>query len=316
MSYLSLLESFVAVYRTGAMTRAAQALNLTQPAVSSHIQALEVRLGGSLFARVARGVVPLPAGHDLARSVVPHIDALHALLGNVQEPTSGGTVHLGGVPGIMATKVLPALARLTDEGVRLRVRRLGALRQAKEVALGHLDLGVVPSRVVHPGTEAEPLYRADLLLVGNASWADRLRKAGGALPGAFAGVPLVEYDQDVRILEAYWKEVFGESPKPADVVLDDLPMVVSAVEAGAGVAVLPSYMVEGQVAAGRLLVLHNPLRTPHNTLFLIQAAGRRLSPPARRVRDALLEAAREWERTWREVRTRAVRPRAARRRRR
>jgi DNA-binding transcriptional LysR family regulator len=259
-------------------------------------------------------VVPLPAAHDLARSAAPHIDALGALLGQAQEPTSGGTVHLAGVPGIMTTKVLPALARLTDEGVRLRVRRLGTLRQAEEVALGHLDLGVVPRRVVHPGTEAEPLYRADLLLVGNPSWADRLRMAGGALPGAFEHVPLVEYDQDVRILEAYWKEVFGESPRPADVVLDDLPMVVAAVEAGAGAAVLPSYMIEGHLAAGRLVVLHRPRRTPHNTLFLIQAAGRRLSPPARRVRETLLAAATEWDRAWRIARTRAVRPAAARRR--
>jgi hypothetical protein len=69
----------------------------------------------------------------------------------------------------------------------------------------------------------------------NASWADCLRKAGGTVPGAFEEMPPVECDQDVRILEAYWKVVFGESPKPAGVVLDDLPMVVSAVEAGAGV---------------------------------------------------------------------------------
>lgn len=69
MADLAWLRTFVAIHRTGSLTRAAKKLNLTQPAISQQLKALEGQLGWPLFARNARGVVATPAGDELAALV-------------------------------------------------------------------------------------------------------------------------------------------------------------------------------------------------------------------------------------------------------
>jgi DNA-binding transcriptional LysR family regulator len=58
---LDLLRTFLAVYREGSLTRAAQRLSLSQPAVTGQLKTLEAELGRPLFTRLPRGVEPTPA---------------------------------------------------------------------------------------------------------------------------------------------------------------------------------------------------------------------------------------------------------------
>ena len=62
-------HTFLAVYRTGSFTRAAEQLHVTQPAVSQHIRQLEGHYGCALFSKTGRGVEPTPAGHLLYRAL-------------------------------------------------------------------------------------------------------------------------------------------------------------------------------------------------------------------------------------------------------
>lgn len=59
------LRAFVVVAREGQVTRAAEQLHVSQPALSKQIRALEHRLGTRLFARTAQGVVTTPVGATL-----------------------------------------------------------------------------------------------------------------------------------------------------------------------------------------------------------------------------------------------------------
>jgi DNA-binding transcriptional LysR family regulator len=89
------LHTFVAVYRSGSITKAAKYLNLSQPAVSGQIRTLETQIGRDLFTRTSRGIIRRAAAHELARSSGPHIDALELLGETVQISDYEGTVHLG-----------------------------------------------------------------------------------------------------------------------------------------------------------------------------------------------------------------------------
>ncbi len=62
-------HTFLAVYRTGSFTRAAEQLHVTQPAVSQHIRQLEAHYGCSLFSKTGRGVEPTSAGKLLYRAL-------------------------------------------------------------------------------------------------------------------------------------------------------------------------------------------------------------------------------------------------------
>ena len=68
------LEALVAVARLGGFTRAAAALNLSQPAVSRRLGLLERELGAPLFERIPSGIVLTAAG----QAFLPHAEALLA----------------------------------------------------------------------------------------------------------------------------------------------------------------------------------------------------------------------------------------------
>src|SRR5215207_3726643 len=95
---LDLLRTFLAVHRERSLTRAAQRLSLSQPAVTMQLRALEEGLGRPLFTRMPRGVSPTAAGDLLARRITEPLDQLSGLLdaGLDQPPSLAGVVHLGG----------------------------------------------------------------------------------------------------------------------------------------------------------------------------------------------------------------------------
>src|ERR1044071_1388916 len=75
------LRMLVAIADNGTVTRAASTLNVSQPALSHGLRALERGIGVSLFARRPRGLVPTEAGERLlrtARTVLREIDRARA----------------------------------------------------------------------------------------------------------------------------------------------------------------------------------------------------------------------------------------------
>src|SRR6187399_3066109 len=73
------LRSFAAVAELGHLTRAAERLHVSQPAVSAQIKALEDELGVSLFERVSSGMVLTSAGRKLLPAAEKVLDAAQAL---------------------------------------------------------------------------------------------------------------------------------------------------------------------------------------------------------------------------------------------
>lgn len=86
------LRAFSAVATEGSVTRAARALNVSQPTLSAQIKALEETYGVRLFDRVGRGVVLTPLGRDLA-AVTNRLNGLQqeaeALLSGARDLTHG-----------------------------------------------------------------------------------------------------------------------------------------------------------------------------------------------------------------------------------
>ncbi|MEV6056581.1 LysR substrate-binding domain-containing protein [Streptomyces sp. NPDC052107] len=76
--------------------------------------------------------------------------------------------------------------------------------------------------------------------------------------------------------------------------MPNLYAVLSAVNAGAGVSVLPRSLCQEYLDSNRLNLLHDPEEPPLNTLFLVQRAGAEANPDVIRVRDTLRRAARAW----------------------
>ncbi|NKQ26788.1 LysR family transcriptional regulator, partial [Streptomyces galbus] len=76
---LNLLRTFLAVYRSGSFTGAAQVLGLSQPTVTTQMRALERQTGRELFQRLPRGVTPTAVADALAARIAPALDDLAAV---------------------------------------------------------------------------------------------------------------------------------------------------------------------------------------------------------------------------------------------
>jgi DNA-binding transcriptional LysR family regulator len=299
MADLDLLRTFLAIYRTGSVTAAARTLDLTQPAVTSQLKAFEASLGRALFTRLPRGMAPTPAAHALASSVAVHLDTLEAVVSSARSWTGtlDGTLLLGGPGEFLAVNVLPALATLTEKGVRLQVQ-LGLTGELLDsLAAGRLDLVIATIRTPRRDLEFEALCDEEFVLVAGPAWAARLPRPVIAKEGAaaFDGVPLVAYADDLPIIRRYFRAVFHRRIQRAPaIVVPDLRAVLAATVAGAGVTVLPRYLCVGHLARGELMDLHPTRTPPTNTLYLARRTTNPLTPRAEVARQLLRQASAGW----------------------
>ncbi|WP_397351871.1 LysR family transcriptional regulator [Nonomuraea gerenzanensis] len=185
-------------------------------------------------------------------------------------------VHLGGPAEFLSEVVMPMLAPLVRDGLRLRVTLGLSDDLLHDLAAGRLDLVLSTIRPRLRGVQADPVYDEEFLLVGAPD--------AGPPPR-----PLVAYAEDLPIVRRYWRTVYGRRPAmSAQVVMPDLRGVLSAVRAGMGVSVLPSYLCRRDLAAGTLVTLAEPAEAPINTGYLAVRAGARARPAVARVREHLM----------------------------
>jgi DNA-binding transcriptional LysR family regulator len=275
---LDLLHTFLAVYRAGTMTRAAETLGLSQPTVTAQLRTLEGRIGQPLFVRGARGVAPTAAADDLARRLDGPMDAVAAVAsGLTGVPAAGRTLHVGGPAELMSVRVLPALAPVIAGGTDVRVRLGLAEDLLAELSDGRLDLVVSAIRPRRAGLRAEPLCDEEFVLV--------------AAPGVDCSA-LLSYAEELPIIRRWWRHVLGTPPpRRAVLVVPDLRALRAAAVAGIGATVLPRYLVEEELRTGALVDLMPTEDPPINTIYLATRAATRDHAG---VRAALIEAARNW----------------------
>jgi DNA-binding transcriptional LysR family regulator len=204
------IRSLQAIVRYGGYGRAAEALYLTQPAVSRHIRLLEEQLGNSLFVRSGRGVELTPFGEtavvELGEVLAAHDRALDRLLAADAAPFVLGAVEH--VVDPLLPRVLGIVReRIGERALQVRVERSRDL--AEGIERGEIDAAIVfDSKRTPPGDVLGPL-RLDWWVA-----ADR----DAALPDP---LPLVAYDLPCGLRElatarldelgmAY--EVVAESP--------------------------------------------------------------------------------------------------------
>lgn len=144
---LTALKQFRAIAQAGHMTRAAEVLGVTQPALSAMMKKLEKEVGAELLHRTGRGVELTDAGRLFLESAEEALRRVEAGVQSVRElmGLERGTIRVGG--GATATTYL--LPRVVSEfhvkhpGVRFFVREAGSRATASAVLSGELDLGIV-----------------------------------------------------------------------------------------------------------------------------------------------------------------------------
>lgn len=144
---LDQLQTLVAVADLGTLAAAAQALHLSPPAVSLHIQELEARLDTPLLVRGKRQARLTPAGELLAEGGRRLLADSEALLRQVRKRAEGfgASVRLGASAGV-SPLLLPQLLQWLAEhapGVELRLEIASSAQAMQRLTGGSLDLALV-----------------------------------------------------------------------------------------------------------------------------------------------------------------------------
>lgn len=141
---LSQLRAFHAVAKQGTFSAAAQLLNVSQPAITQHVRALEEAMGGRLFHRRGTGVELTADGSEL----LPHVHQILKGLEDVSARLENGRLvrsgHLAiGLCGPHVALPLIRQFRATHPGVRIETRMHNSSALLELVAQVRVDLAIV-----------------------------------------------------------------------------------------------------------------------------------------------------------------------------
>ncbi len=170
---LVLLRSLLAVADHRAISAAARALFVTQPALSRRLQLLEDELGAPLFARSRRGVALTEAGRVAtqdAREIVARYELMKERI-RAEESLSAGLVRVGGGATAVSFIVPRAIAVFQKQhpGVRFQVVEQGSRDVETDVIAERLDLGVVTLPTRTRDVDVRPLTEDRIVLVASAT---------------------------------------------------------------------------------------------------------------------------------------------------
>jgi len=285
------IEAFLAVGTFGGFRRAADALRITQPAVSARIKTLEDSLGVPLFERgrggpalSAAGRALRPHAEQLLRAVALARQAVHDL-----RPASGGALQIAAVLSICTYLLPDVLQRFQAAHPKVMITvRSGHSKEVLEMVVrGEAELGLARS-LHHPAVETVSLRDDPLILVGRPS-AARSRRARLE---EIADRPLIFFDRG----SSDWTLTHGLFRRAALVPnvaleVETIETAKRMVERGMGLAFLPHLAVGRELRRRSLVAIEIADAEPlSRSLDVIHPRQRPLSAEARALLAALRSA--------------------------
>jgi DNA-binding transcriptional LysR family regulator len=250
------LRTFVAVAEEEHLTRAAERLNASLPAVSAHIRGLEEELGVVLFSRTPKGMRLTDEGRALlveARQALAGVDAVLARAGELRREVTG-VARIGLNNEAHRMRIPEFLAVMTRRHPRVELHLLDSSspRILEHVRTGNLELGFVYDNIVEPAHDMTvlSLEAVPMAVVGPTSWADRVCRASWE---ELAGLPWVWFS-DRCPFQFLLERLFADRGLPLNKVMlgDNDATLRTLVAAGCGLTLLRRDDALEAAAAGEL----------------------------------------------------------------
>ena len=291
------LRGFLTVARTGSFTKAAEALFLTQPALSLQIKALEKSLGEPLFERHGRRLLLTPAGRIL-------LERAEQIWGLVEQ-TGEEIAALKGLAGgrlVIGTNdsnclyVLPeSVRRFRREfpHVELHLTNGHSTQVVAWVVEGQADFGLVTLPIVNAHIESRPLFRREDVLV--CAPGHPLSARAAVTLEHLVEYPLLLLDKG-SVSRTLLDQMLAESgllPKTV-MAVGSIEVIKRYVEIGLGVSIVPRFTAEQEIREGRLYAASLDW-LPDRAVGIIQRRQGYLSSAARVFLDILeQDVANKW----------------------
>jgi LysR family transcriptional regulator, glycine cleavage system transcriptional activator len=285
----SLLVAFEAVMRSGTTAEAARALSLTQGAVSRLVKQLEEQLGVTLFERRQQRLIPTDAARSYARDISRALESIErASLELVTNP-GGGSLSISVLPAFGSRWLAPRLGRFQQRHPDV------ALNLATRLKRFNLDAEGFDA-AIHFGKDdwrdANHLKLFDERLVACAA-PSLLANRSDMSPGDLRQLPLFQIESRPSAWKV-WFRTHGLDPGDAHGMLFDqfAPMAEAAI-AGSGIALLPDYFAEREIARSELVPILPNTIVVMGSYWLVTSDRRGESQPLSALRNWLSDELRD-----------------------
>lgn len=169
---LNLLKALDALLDEGSVTRAAQRLSLTQPAVSGMLIRLRDYFGDPLFVRTSHGMVPTLRANELSMPVKQILTDIAILLKPRQfDPmTAELTYTIVATDYALKAVVVPLMAELKQRApyIKIAVRPVDNERMYQQLSLGEVDLALITPQTTPEDLHGRALYEEDYVCVARS----------------------------------------------------------------------------------------------------------------------------------------------------
>jgi LysR family nitrogen assimilation transcriptional regulator len=267
---LKQLAYFVRVAELGSFTKASQALDVAQPALSRQVRLLEVELRQNLLVRNGRGATPTEAGRLLlehGRGILHQVERAREELGRVRGSLAG-RVAIGLPPSLARVLAVPLTRAFRQQlpQASLSISEGLSATMQEWLSTGRLDIAVLYNALPAPEIEITPLHDEDLFLVQKRPAGLAEEPPAPPIPLAeVALLPLVIPSRPNAIRMHVESEMANIGCRPLVALeIDGVSAILDLVADGAGAALLSRNAVASSIRPSAYLtrpVCDPPLRT-------------------------------------------------------
>lgn len=272
---LAHLRAFVAIAHDGNLTRAAQRLHLTQPAVSLQVKALQETLRLTLFTRTAQGLVltrDAQALLPLAERMLGALADLQQAAGALRE-TVRGRLRIGTILDPEFTRLGAFLKRLVESYPHIET----ALRHSmsgdvlQQLGRSELDVGFYIGNPDPTRFHSITLTPFSYQVLAPAGWRERVARRGWRDLAALPWIWTPPESAHNRLLSALFGEVGASPVKVAEV--DQEPSMLDLVKSGIGLSLVRDSIALREARAHGL-VIADAVSVPTELTFVTLASRR------------------------------------------
>jgi LysR family glycine cleavage system transcriptional activator len=286
---MTALRCFVAAARTGNFTRAADLVGLTQSAVSRQIAKLEGLLGARLFTRAGPYLQLTPLGVRYAEAIGPPLASLAAATDRFRSELDQGVVTLATLPSFGMRWLAPRLTRLAAQFPELVVNLL-ARSDEFDFATEIHDAAIHFGRPDWPGAECDLLFGERCIAVIAPSLFGSHGESIARVLARASRLSLVNRPDAWERWAAQTGLELGNARTSAR--YEHFAMLIQAAVAGAGVALIPDFLILDELAGGLLVPLSPHAIVTDDAYYLVYPAEKLETGAFRKFRSWLLEEAR------------------------
>ncbi|WDP92136.1 MAG: LysR family transcriptional regulator [Desulfobacter sp.] len=255
------LHIFVSVVENKSFSKASEAINLSQPTVSTHIKELEEHFQCRLLDRLGKVTEPTRAGlilYDYAKRLLDLREETQSAMLDFLGQTKGKLIMGGStIPaGYIFPRLMGAFKQLyPDVSISLTAGDTGQITRA--VKQGELELGIVGAKTQDPGLEQEKLIQDEMKLIVPAGhkWAGRESVPCSDL----LSQPFIARERG----SGTWKSILkslGDAGFDAKALVPNVTMgnsvsVIQGIISGVGISILSTIAVAEELRTGRLFSL-------------------------------------------------------------